>query len=185
MDEQVKIYFGGKLANLYELGWIAADLSQVIDFSELIEVGSKERAEKFFGEKSRPFNRYAAISARKEKRPEIVEVNKGSIELIIAGATLAAAIIMPLVQIAVSRYFEEKDEMVTFEISPQDRVLKGILRSYENGDFGSGHEGLQELMYQLAQHNYSTSFLSDNVYLIEHVIEKYSQRIIKTIKKNM
>lgn len=37
----------------------------------------------------------------------------------------------------------------------------------------------------LAQRNYDVSILANNIYLIEHVVEKYSQRIVKTIKKNM
>jgi len=87
---KIRIYFGSELANLYELGWISADLSQLIEFSELVESGEQARAEKFFGEKSRPFNRYAAINKDREKRPEIIDVQNGSIELLIAGTSLGA-----------------------------------------------------------------------------------------------
>jgi len=184
-DQEIRLYFGGELANLYELGWISTDLSQLIEFAELVESGKRERAEKFFGEKARPFNRYVALTEKREKRPEIVDVKKGSIELIIAGTSVAAAVIMPLVQIAVQRHFAAKDETVTFELSPQDQGLRRVMDAYERGDFGQGIDGLNMLMSVLQQRNYNVSVLANNVYLIEHVVEKYSQRIIKTINKNM
>jgi len=181
---QIRIYFGSELANLYELGWISADLSQLIEFSELVENGEEERAEKFFGEKSRPFNRYAAINKDREKRAEIVDVKNGSIELLVAGTSVAVAVIMPLVQIAVQRYFAKLDETVTFELSPQDKGLRDIMNAYENGKFGEDTEGLKVLMSVLQQRNYNVDVLENNIYLVEHVVEKYSQRIIRTIKKN-
>ena len=184
-DQEISIYFGGELANLYELGWISTDMSQLIAFSELVETGNIERAEKYFGEKSRPFNRYVSITEKREKRPEIVEVKKGSVELIIAGATLAAAVIMPLVQIAVQRHYAAKSEAVTFQLSAQDQGLRRVIDAYECGDLGQGRDGLEMLMSVLQQRNYDVSVLANNIYLIEHVVERYSQRIIKTINMNM
>lgn len=186
MDEQeIRLYFGGELANLYELGWISTDLSQLMEFAELVESGNRQRAEKYFGEKARPFNRYVSLTEKREKRPEIVDVKKGLIELVIAGTSVAAAVIMPLVQIAVQRYFAAKDETVTFELSPQDKGLRSVMVAYERGDFGQGVNGLNMLMSVLQQRNYNVNVLANNVFLIEHVVDKYSQRIIKTINKNM
>ena len=181
---KIRIYFGSELANLYELGWISTDLSQLIEFSELVKTGQQDRAEKFFGEKSRPFNRYTALTKKREKRPEIVDVQNGSIEMVIAGASVAVAVIMPLVQIAVQRYFAKLDETITFEISPQDKALSKIMNAYEKGDFGEDSEGLKVLMSVLQVRNYNVDVLANNIYLIEHVVDKYSQRIIRTIKKN-
>ena len=50
-DQEISIYFGGELANLYELGWISTDMSQLIEFSELVEVGNRERAENILAKK--------------------------------------------------------------------------------------------------------------------------------------
>ena len=185
MEEyEIRLYFGCELANLYELGWISSDLSQLMEFSKLLEDGNSRRANKYFGKQARGFNRYFSITEEREKRPEIIDIRKGSIELVIAGATLAASIIMPLVAIAVKRYFDAKDETMTFELSPKDPALKRMIDAYEKGDFGQGIEGLTMLVELLGQKNYSVTIKAKDVYLIEHVIEKYSQRIIKTIKKN-
>jgi hypothetical protein len=183
-EHEVKIYFGGDLTNLYELGWLSSDLSTLVDFTELIESGDQERTEKYFGEKARGFNRYTKVVDKPHKRPEIVDVRKGSVELVIAGCSLAVAVIMPLVQIAVQRYFTQRDEEVAFEISPQDTSLNRIMNAYADGEFGLGSEGLRMLMSILEQRNYNVRLLSQNIYLVEHVIEKYSQRMIKTIKMN-
>lgn len=182
--EEIKIYFGGDLTNLYDIGWLSSDLSQLVDFADLLESGERERTEKFFGEKSRPFNRYTKIVSKSLKRPEVVDVRKGSVELVIAGCSLAAAVIMPLVQIAVQRHFTKIDEDISFQICPQDASLQRIMNAYANGDFGHGTQGLTTLMSILQQRNYNVTLLAQNVYLIEHVIEKYAQRMIKTIKKN-
>ena len=56
--------------------------------------------------------------------------------------------------------------------------------AYASGDFGPGSEGLGTLMTILQQRNYDVTVLAQNLYLVEHVVEKYSQRMIKTIKKN-
>lgn len=184
-DQEIKLYFGGDLANLYELGWISIDLSQILEFAELVEGDEYDRAEKYFGENARPFNRYVSLTEGRRKRPEIVDVRKGSIELVIAGASVAAAIIMPLVQVAVQRYFAERNEVVDFEFSPQDQGLKKIMEAYERGDYGRGVDGLNALMSVLQQRNYNVSALANNTYLVEHVVEKYAQRIVRTIKKNM
>ena len=180
----IKLYFGKELANLYELGWISTDLSRLIEFSELIESGRIERAEKFYGEKARPFNRYVSPAGKKGTRPEIVDARRGSLELILAEVGVAAAIIMPLVGIAVQRYFAERDEAVSFQLSPEDPGLRRVMQAYENGEFGTSDEGLQTLIAILQQRNYNVTYLHQNAYLVEHVVEKYSQRIVKTIKKN-
>jgi hypothetical protein len=184
-QHKIRILLGGELANLYELGWISADLSQLVEFSQLLEGEKSERAERFFGEKARPFNRFANISDIRERRPEIVEVKKGSIELTLAGVGIAAAIIMPLVQVAVQRRLTAANEAVHFEVSPQDQTLKQMLDDYQSGQLGHGTDGLGTLFYLLERRTYDVRVLAENVYLINHTIERYSQRIVRTIRKNM
>jgi len=88
------------------------------------------------------------------------------------------------VQIAVQRHFSKLDETVTFELSPQDKGLQKVMSAYEKGEFGEDAEGLKVLMSVLQQRDYNVDVLANNIYLIEHVVDKYSQRIIRTIKKN-
>ena len=183
-DHKIKIYFGNELANLHELGWISTNLSQLLEFSELLESGKADQAEKLFGNKARPFNRYTPVAELKDDKPRIIDVQNGSIELVIAGASLTASVIMPLVQIAVQRYFRKEDENITFQLSPQDKGLSNIMTAYEKGEFGEDNEGFVLLISVLKERNYNVDYLAENTYLIEHVVDKYAQRIIRTIKKN-
>jgi len=184
MKDEIKIYFGGELSNLFELGYISTDLHQVIAFCSLLEADDIEQAEKYFGDKSRPLNRYVTISESAKRKSAITDVKKGSIELTLAGIGVVGTYIMPLVAERVNKYFEERDEVVQFQISAKDENLSRILRNYEKGQYGNNQEGLDRLMAYLKQADYDVSIISDNTYLVEHVIEKYSQRIIRTIKKN-
>lgn len=183
--QDIKIYFGTEMANLYDLGYITTDLYQIFAFSDLLEQNETEKVEKYFGEKSRPFNRYLTVLDKYKKDSSIVDVKKGSIELLVANAPLLAAIIMPLVAIKVQSHFTEKGRQIQFELSPTDPSLKRIMDSYAAGEFGNGREGLEVLFSILEQREYSVSLTGPDAYSIEHVVDKYAQRIVKTIDKNM
>ncbi|MED5238510.1 MAG: hypothetical protein VX379_02935 [Pseudomonadota bacterium] len=146
--------------------------------------GESEQADKYFGEKSRPINRYSS-QLTKGFKSEIVDVKKGSVAVAVAGATFIAAIVMPVVAIKVQRELEKEDQMVRFEISPQDESIKAHLQSYANGNFGRGEEGLTALFEVLQRLNYSVQISGEDIYSIEHVTNKYAQRMVKTIRKNV
>lgn len=183
--QDIKIYFGTEMANLYDLGYITTDLYQIFAFSDLLEQKESEKVEKYFGEKSKPFNRYLTVLDKYKKDSSIVDVKKGSIELLLANAPLIAAVVMPLVAIKVQSYFAEKGRQIQFELSPADPALKRIMDSYEAGDFGDGRDGLDTLFSVLQQRNYSVSLTGQDAYSIEHVVDKYAQRIVKTIDKHV
>ena len=184
MNDDIKIYFGEELSNLFELGYISTDIHQLIAFSELIEENNLNQIEKYFGEKPIPINRYVTISKDSKKKSRISEVKQGSIELTLTDIGVVAGIVMPIVAIKVQQYFNERNETVQFQIYAQDQNVQRLLRRYENGDFGRGQEALDRLFRNLEYANYDIQIQNENIYLIEHITNKYSQRIIKTIKKN-
>lgn len=183
--QSIEIYFGSEIANLYDLGYITTDLYQIFAFSDLLEKKDSAKVEKYFGDKARPFNRYLTAFEKYKKESSIVDVQKGSIQLLIDNAPLIAAIVMPIIAIRVQSYFTEKNKEIKFELSPKDKGLKKIMNAYAKGDFGSGNDGLQTLFSVLEARNYSVSISADDAYAIEHVVDKYSQRIVKTIDKHM
>ncbi|MEJ2604283.1 MAG: hypothetical protein P8172_13530 [Gammaproteobacteria bacterium] len=184
MDGAIRVRFGSELANLYEVGWISADLSQVNEFAQLLEAGDLERADRFFGEDARPFNRYVDISKAEGPRPEIVHARHGSLEFGIAGLGFAATLISGIVGAAVKHYLDKHDETVSFEISPRDPGLNKILMAYADGNFGYGIDGLNTLFSVLAERNYEVESLHENVYRISRVVDRYSGRIVRTIRKH-
>ena len=184
MDHKIKIHFGGELANLYEVGYLSIDLYQLITFSDLIEQGEIEKAKEYFGKKPKPMNRYHSLLKISKAKSEIVDVRKGSIELMIAGISVSAAIIMPLVQVVAQKYLNHRCATVTFEFSPQDESLKRMIDAYAKGEFGRGQEGFDTLFTLLQRRNYNVSCLSENIYQVEYVVDKYAQRMVRTINRN-
>lgn len=184
MNDDIKIYFGGELSNLFELGYISTDIHQLIAFSELIEKEDSTQIQKYFGEKPAPINRYVKISKESKRKSKISEVKQGSIELTLTDIGVLAGIVMPIVAIKVQQYFNQRNETVQFQISAQDQNLRRIIEGYERGDFGNGEEALSRLFRNLEYANYDVQINNNDIYLVEHVVEKYAQRIIKTIKKN-
>jgi len=182
-EYKLDIYFGSEIANLYELGYLTIDLQQLQSYSRLISEKNIEQAEKYFGEKSRPINRYSS-QLTKGTKSEIINVKKGSIELAIAGATLIAAVVMPIVAIKVQQELKYENQLVRFEISPQDESIQTHLQAYAKGNYGYGEKGLEALFEILQRLNYSVQITREDIYSIEHVTNKYAQRMVKTIKKN-
>ncbi len=181
----MKIYFDSKLSNLYDLGYLTTDLHQVLSYSELISIQSLENAEKYFGEDARPLNRYAKPLKSHRLSSEIRGVERGSLVLWIAGAGLVSSIVMPIVAIKVRHALEKKGMTIKFEVSPEDQNLQKHLQSYENGNFGTGERGLKNFFETLSKINYSVGITTEDVYSIEHVTNKYAQRMVKTIEKSL
>ena len=184
MERNVRVYFGGELSHLYELGYISTDLHQIAAFGEMVAESRKEDIERFFlRKKPGPITRYTKLTDSKRRRTEIVDVQPGSIELLIGVSTLVASIVMPLVAIGVNRQLERGEAVVQFNISPEDQRLKRALDAYEAGQFGDGRDGL-EALFAVISGDYDVKAVASNLYEIEHVVSQYSRRIVRTIRKH-
>jgi len=184
MPDEIKIYFGDDLANLFDVGYISTDIHQLISFTSLLEDNNIEDINKYFLENKYGLTRYSKVlSQEKMKKSRISDVKKGSVELIIAGVSLVSSIVMPIVAIKVSKYFERRNEQVNFNIKVNDTRLQRLLDDYEQGYYGDGENGLQSIIRLISHAGYNIDIISDNTYTVEHIVEKYTKRIVKTIKK--
>lgn len=118
------------------------------------------------------------------KKSRISDVKKGSVELTVAGIGVVSAVVMPIVAIHVSKYFKRRNETINFNIKVGDIRLQQLLDEYEEGYFGNGQDGLDSIIRILSHANYNIEAISNNTYNIEHMINKYTKRIVKTIKKH-
>lgn len=186
MDQQISLCLGGELANLHGLGWIATDLNQLIELSDLLESGQHETARHFFGAEARPFNRYKRFAGTPRRRPSQLNLrDDGSLELVISELGVAAAILVPLVQSAVAQQFNGADEPVGFRLTPKDPGLKRVMQAYDRGDFGEGSDGLNTLAFVLEELSYEVPYLVTSAPVIEHAVNKYARRIARTIRKSL
>ncbi|UTW11514.1 hypothetical protein [Marinobacterium rhizophilum] len=186
MDQQVNLCLGGDLANLHSLGWIATDLHRLIELSDLLASGDLEPLERYFGPQARPSNRYKSFTANGH-RPlaDISLQDDGRLALNIPNLSVAGAIVMPLVQSAVTSLLKKTDTPAEFRLTPADPGLKRVMQAYERGDFGSGNDGCQTLAFVLTELNYEVGFLSRHAELIEHSVSRYATRIARTIRKQL
>jgi hypothetical protein len=182
-ERTVSVRFGSEIANLHDLGYIATDLHQIVAFADLLAEGHVSEVQKYFGEDARPFNRYLGIIGRYREHSEIVDAHKGSVELVLSGLSLLASLVMPLVAIEVRRRVEQAGKSVSFEVSPDDPVLRRVLDAHANGDFGSGQPGLETLFAVLKSRGYRVEIRGEDLYAIEHVVDRYAQRIVRTVQK--
>jgi len=178
---KLRIYFGTELANLYDVGYLTTDLYQLFTFSEMLERPDRELTERWFGSNARPFNRYAGVLDKFRRSSEIREAKKGSLELIVAVGSLLTSIIVPLAVIYVQRNLGTRQ--VAFEVSVDDPNIESALRTYANGTFGTGQQGLEMFFSALKQLNYSIRLQAQDAYLIDDVLNRYAQRMVKTIDK--
>ncbi|GGO86674.1 hypothetical protein GCM10011348_38040 [Marinobacterium nitratireducens] len=185
MDQQISLSMGGDLANLHGLGWIATDLNQLIVLSDLLESGQEDVAAHFFGNDARPFNRYKTFASAPQRRPsQVSQRDDGTLELVISELGVAAAILIPLVQSAIERQFEGAEQPLQFQLGTRDPGLKRVMQAYDRGDFGSGAEGLNTLMFVLKELNHEVPYLATSAPVIEHAVRKYSRRIARTLRKS-
>ncbi len=166
-ENQLKIYFGDELANLFNI-----DIHQLISYSDLVEQNKIEDANKYFV-RGDIINRYSDVL--QNNKSKITNVKNGSVELTISGIGISAR---------VSQHFQERGEVIRFDISATDNRLQEIIDNYKKGYFGSEKDGLSSVLNILANAGYNINSNSNNYYNISKVIDKYSKRMIKTINKH-
>ena len=183
-DFGITIHFASDISDLYTLGYVASDLYQMWVYSELIQKNDRYNIERFYGEKAKYFNRYVSVLDEYREQATIKEIKRGSVELYLGGATLVAAVVMPIVAIKAQTYMQERNQTVTFNVNPDDPQLANVLDAYKRDVFGSGNAGVDTLAAYLKNKGYSVKAISDNIYDIERVTDRYGQRIAKTIRKH-
>ena len=184
-DQELKIYFGSKIANLYDVGYLSTDIQQLIAFSDLISESDVDSLDKYFGEQIKGLNRYAKPLEKASRQSQISDVRSGSIEFVLQAVGVAASIIVPIAIFKAQSQLKKEGIDIKFEISPSDKNIVKYLNAYEKGDYGTGLDALNFLFEMLSKLNYNTSVISDNAYRIEHVTEKVAQRMVKTIRRNL
>jgi len=186
-NHSLTVYFGEDYANLYTIGYVSSDIFQLLIFCELLQKGDKETVRKLYSRDSyRPygFNRYNRVFKDNIKISKISDVKKGSVELIIAEATLAAAIIIPIVVVFLQNFMNQRNQRLTFNVNPNDIRLHNLINLYELGHFGNGREGLNEFFRELVRNGYNVQALGQDVYTIEYIANLYARRIARTLRMN-
>lgn len=187
-SKALRIYFGRGLADLHHVGYFATDLSQLYVLCCLVEREHPEIARRYLAVPSEDLARLLlshwpgrSSSIAREWAPEleIRSARGGSLELIVTCGSLLANIVMPILAIEVQRRLQPSE--MFFEIAAKDPDVQSTLNAYASGVFGSGPDALNRLFAALHAQNYSVELKGQDAYLISRMLNRYAQRMVRTV----
>lgn len=180
--QELRIYFGDDVANLYDVGYLSTDIYQLIAFAELVDRKQDKDIERWFGDEARPFNRYATVLDKYRQSSGIREAKGGSLELVVAVSSLISSIVVPLVVVYVQRQLDgQNSRTISFEISVKDGRLQQLITMFAEGHFGQGPRAIEGLFQALRDRGYNVTLRASDAYVIDDTLHRYSRRMVKTI----
>ncbi|EOV6289239.1 TPA: hypothetical protein N2898_004556 [Vibrio parahaemolyticus] len=168
MDLRVKLNVDDP--TLYELSFFSLDLLRLNVVSSLIEEAQDDSKEsKLVTAKNidKTYLNRASLGSfykKNSKDIQVKEFKEGSIELVIAGTTLAASIIVPSILYYLNKRDNEGNEMVNFTIDSNDQQIAEFLNEVSNRNFGSFDECFEFIRQTLVRRGYNFEAISDNTY---------------------
>lgn len=188
MDKQrydLKVHFSTEDNSLFELGYISIDLFHLTVFAELLENEDNYNLDKLFFYPKRGYllTRNSPILNEYKDIVKIKNLKDGSIEIVLSGLSLTAAIIMPIVAVKVQENIRRESERITFEISAEDPQLSTLIDDFSRGDFGHAEDDFNWLLDTLGQLGYNVQIIAQDIYRVSKIIKGYERRIVKTLKK--
>jgi hypothetical protein len=177
----IKISFGDRLSNLYDVGYLTVDVFQLISFAEALAEGDRKAVARWFGENARPFNRYAAILEKRAQKSRIIDFRRGSVYFYVeVASSLAACICALLTPYIQHRLDNNRNE---FSIEMDDLIVQRAIEAFRAGAFGKGSEAIDNLSEYLAKNDRSLLPLGRNAYAINRVLQRYSSRVVRTLRR--
>lgn len=177
----LQIHYTGRLANLYDVGYLSVDLGQLVAFTQALEAEDGVALTRWYGEKAHAFNRFAPILFKNADATRIIDARPGSIELVVEVIGSLVPVICTLLHVYLAHHLEGRD--CEFTIDTDDQLARRAVDAYKSGAFGSGATAIERLSEHLAMHNRSMTALGDNAYLVDRVLDKYAKRIVRTIRR--
>jgi hypothetical protein len=149
----------------------------------LIENRQTETLQKYYLKRTGLFlSRYSKIFKENVKSAQIKHVKEGSVEIIIDNIPLIAKILIPFVVLGVQRKLARHDQRVTFNVFVEDPEIQNYMDMFKNSR--KNEEDLQSFINFLSNSGYNVTALSERVYDVEKITERYAKRIARTIKMN-
>lgn len=179
-NNTMKVKIDMEELSVYELGYLTVDISQLLVFCKLLEERDNELLNKsFFNDNPFRLTRDSKVLKDYAYDFEVVDINKGCIEIIIGGVGAAATVIMPFVMHEVKK----RNSKYKFLIDSTDKDLKDLLDAFEKiKKKGEDEENLKWLMEMLHYRGYDIDISPDNIYKIQKVIGIYARRIERIIR---
>ena len=183
VNNEVSIRLGDDLMTLFHLGYISEDLAKVLILTHSGDISDNYEVRRRGGASF-----YDPLDIRRNDRRfkehidllKIARVEAGSIEIVLAGATLLSSIVVPLVVMR-AQQIAIHDE-ITLEVRCSHPLVQPLLDRYTAGEFGNGPDALNTLFESLKTAGIDVSPRTADVFVITSIVERYANRIAKTVK---
>lgn len=184
--KNVSIKYDSLNNTLLELTNMTTDLNHLIIFGEMLadEVNPEIIKAYFYPPKKFMLDRDNQRVKKYSEKIVIKDIKKGSIEIVIGSISIISAVVLSLLSPYMADRYNRANEKIEFNVSVEDKELNKLLDEYSERYYGDGDEGFENLQELLIMKGYSIKIMGKNQYLIEHVINEYVQKIVRTIKKN-
>lgn len=168
---ELNLKFNFDQNTLYELGLFSTDLYQLIVFYELLQNDELDLIEEYFLH-PKPFavTRNNHLLRGFRDRAKIKSINNGSIEMIIAGVSCAATIIVPYSIYRLQKKDNNESQEIFFEISTNDQEINQLLDQFNEGLYEKGIQALQWLINNLNERGYKSQTLNRSLSMREYML---------------
>lgn len=165
----LKIKMNVEAPTLYELSFFSLDLLRLNFISTLIEEAQLSEKSKLITSKNidRIYQNRSSLAnyyLKNKKSIEVKEFNEGSIELVIAGVSVTAAIVIPIVLHYLNQKNYQNNQMVNFTVDSEDSDILLLLEEIGRKNFGSFEESFDFIEQTLLRRGYSFEAISDNTF---------------------
>jgi len=154
---------------LYELSFFSLDLLRLSVVSSLVDEAQSGGESKLVTVKNidRSYQNRSSLGSyyKKHKKDiQVKEFKEGSIELVLAGVGIAAAVIVPTILYYLNKKNQEDGQVVNFTIDSQDPEINRFLGEVQDRNFGSFDECFEFIRQTMIRRGYSFEAISDNTY---------------------
>ncbi|UHQ24975.1 hypothetical protein LVB77_10005 [Lysobacter sp. 5GHs7-4] len=180
--DEVSVIIGSEYMTLYHLGYLSEDIGKALVLAQAAHESDLTT--------NGPVSRFDPLDSLEMFRndPRFVEhmgllrierVRPGSIEIVIAAASLLAAVVVPVL---LQRVQQRGAQGVTFEVRSSHPMVAVMLERYRNGEYGQWPESLQVLCSNLERVGVDMSARSPNAYVLVSVIDRYAVKIARIMQ---
>ncbi len=179
-SDEVVIRLGNELMTLYHLGYISEDIAKALALAHDDSVPLTDYRGSVFGPRDGlELFRNDARLVENLGLLRLKRVDSGSIELVLAGATLLATIFVPILIFKVQA---KAGTAITFEVRCKTPGVMALINRLADGGYGSGPQSIQHLLDDLRRRGVNISVTSEHVYKLEAIADRYASKIARVTR---
>ena len=170
---------------LFDVGYLNIDLLHIMILASLIENGEFEEINKLYFSSNtgryRCPHRFTIIEyyERYHRDIELKKLSVGSIEIVIASASLVSSVVIPFVL----SYLNKKSIEVVFTYDSNDHRVSQLIERLDNSQYLSFDQWFEILVNQLGIMGYNIESNTPNIYSVLKATTNRTSKTLMTVKR--